>query len=112
VSDTLLEIDARRRIDLRPDEHYRAEQVWLTDLRAHRNLPDRDSRLCELVEFFGFEIAQKAPYATAWFYDDDPRKRRYIEKQLGLDPTTSRSCIMYAFFNMDPERPDLFSTTA
>jgi SAM-dependent methyltransferase len=87
----------------------RAERVWRHDLRAHPHLTDRDSRLCELVEFFGFEIAQKAPYATPWLYDDDPRKKRYIEEKLGLDRTTFDILHMYALFNrMDPDRHDLY----
>jgi hypothetical protein len=68
------------------DEHERAHEIWTRALRAYPDLQDRESRHCELVEYFGWEIGQKAPYCVPWFYEDDPRKERYRE-QLGLECT-------------------------
>jgi 2-polyprenyl-3-methyl-5-hydroxy-6-metoxy-1,4-benzoquinol methylase len=90
------------------DEHERAHETWIRALRAHPDLEDRESRHCELVEYFGWEIGQKAPYCVPWFYEDDPRKERYRE-QLGLDVVTQGILHMYSLFSrMDPERHDLY----
>ena len=88
--------------------HARAQAAFAA-LRAFPDLPERESRLCELVEYFGWEIGHRAAYATPWFYEDDPRRRRY-EAQLGVEDTWTREILhMYALFNrMDPERHDLF----
>jgi len=91
-----------------PDVHDRAEDVYLHRLRDHEHLPDRESRLCELIEYFGWEIGHRAAYATPWFYADDPRNDRYVEA-LGVEPRTFEILHMYALFNrMDPDAHDLF----
>ena len=88
--------------------HDRAEEVFARTLRDHPHLSDRESRLCELVEYFGWEIGQKARYATPWFYEDDPRARRY-EDRIGLRGPVYEILHMYSLFNrMDPEREDFF----
>jgi SAM-dependent methyltransferase len=90
------------------DDHDRAQQMWARTLRAHPDLEDRESRHCELVEYFGWETAHKAPYCVPWFYEDDPRKGRYRE-QLGLDDLTHGILHMYSLFSrMDPQRHDLY----
>jgi SAM-dependent methyltransferase len=92
-----------------PGEHHRAEQVYEGGLRAHPHLSDRESRLNELVEYFGFDVAQKAPYCTPWFYWDDPRRPRYVQEQLGLEPMTFGILHMYTLFNrLDPDRHDMY----
>jgi SAM-dependent methyltransferase len=89
-------------------EHNRAQETWTRALRAHPDLEDRDSRHCELVEYFGWEIAHKAPFCVPWFYEDDPRKDRYRER-LGLDVVTHAILHMYSLFSrMDPARHDLY----
>ncbi len=88
--------------------HERAEEVFRSRLRGHPHLTDRESRLCELIEYFGWETGHKAQYATPWFYEDDPRARGY-EKALGVDNMTFQILHMYSLFNrMDPERHDFF----
>jgi hypothetical protein len=92
-----------------PGRHERAAEVYAGRLRAHPHLTDRESRLNELVEYFGFDIAQKAPYCTPWFYWDDPRRPRYVQEQLGLDPMTFGIMHMYTLFNrLDPDRHDMY----
>jgi SAM-dependent methyltransferase len=101
-----LSAEARRAFP--PGVHEQAKRVYETALRAHPHLDDRDSRLCELVEFFGYEIGAKAQYCTPWFYWDDPRRPAYLEK-LGLDELTFGVLHMYSLFNrLDPARPDLY----
>ena len=77
-------------------------------LRAHAHLPDRDSRLCELIEYYGWEIGHRAQFATPWFYWDDERSRFY-EQQLGVDGMQFQILHMYSLFNrMDPDRHDFY----
>jgi 2-polyprenyl-3-methyl-5-hydroxy-6-metoxy-1,4-benzoquinol methylase len=90
-------------------QHDRALDVFRNRLRVHRHLEsDYDSRLCELVEYFGYEIAQKAPYCRPWIYWDDPRRARYVHDKLGLDEGTFGILHMYALFNrLDPAGSDM-----
>ncbi len=91
-----------------PEQHERAQEIFDEALRAHPHVDDRESRLCELVEFFGYETGAKAQYCTPWFYWDDPRRSAYLEK-LGLDELTFGVLHMYSLFNrLDPARPDLY----
>ena len=86
--------------------HDRAAEVFARRLRAHPHLEERESRLCELIEYFGWETGHRAQFATPWFYEDDPRARGY-EKALGVDNMTFQILHMYSLFNrMDPERHD------
>ena len=88
--------------------HRRAEEVYLRTLRDHPQLSDRESRLCELIEYYGWEIGHRAQFATPWFYEDDPRMVRYAEA-MGVETNQLQILHMYSLFNrMDPERPDLF----
>jgi SAM-dependent methyltransferase len=82
--------------------------MWQGRLRAHPHLEDRESRLCELVEYLGWDVAQKARYCTPWFFEDDPRFTAYY-RQLGLELQQFRLMHQVSLFNrMDPERRDLF----
>ncbi|MDO8212189.1 bifunctional 2-polyprenyl-6-hydroxyphenol methylase/3-demethylubiquinol 3-O-methyltransferase UbiG [Conexibacter sp. CPCC 206217] len=77
-------------------------------MRDQPQLSDRESRLCELIEYYGWEIGHRAQYATPWFYEDDPRARRY-EDALGVSNLEYQILHMYSLFNrMDPERPDFY----
>lgn len=90
-----------------PPAYERAEAMFLR-LRDHPHLPDRESRLYELVERYGWEVGHRARYAAHWFYQDDPREHRYVEA-LGVGGTTHKVLHQYSLFNrMDPERPDFF----
>jgi SAM-dependent methyltransferase len=101
-------VPARTRRVFPPGDHEQAKLMYETVLRAHPHLEDRDSRLCELVEYFGYETGAKAQYCLPWFYWDDPRRPAYLEK-LGLDEFTFGMLHMYALFNrLDPARPDLY----
>jgi len=91
-----------------PGAHEQAWRAFDTTLRAHPHLDDRESRYCELVEFFGYETGAKAPYCAPWFYWDDPRRPAYLQ-QLGLDELTFGVLHMYSLFNrIDPARQDLY----
>lgn len=91
-----------------PGEHDQAEHLFRWEMRAHPELEDRESRLCELVEYFGYETGAKAQFCGPWLYWDDPRRPAYLEK-LGLDPLTHGILHMYSLFNrLDPARPDLY----
>jgi hypothetical protein len=88
--------------------HDRAAEVFTRRLRAHPHLEERESRLCELIEYFGWETGHRAQFATPWFYEDDPRARGY-EKALGVDNMTFQILHMYSLFNrMDPGRHDFY----
>jgi 2-polyprenyl-3-methyl-5-hydroxy-6-metoxy-1,4-benzoquinol methylase len=88
--------------------HDLASEVFQRGLRSHLHMTDRESRLCELIEYFGWEVGHRAQFATPWFYEDDPRARGY-EKALGVDNLTFQIMHMYSLFNrLDPERQDFF----
>jgi SAM-dependent methyltransferase len=90
-----------------PPVHDRAEAMFRA-LRDHAHLEDRESRLHELIEYFGWEVGHRARYAAHWFYQDDPREHRYVEA-LGVGGSAHRILHQYSLFNrMDPERPDFF----
>lgn len=86
----------------------RASSVFARELRMHPHLSDRESRLCELIEYFGWETGHKGQFTTPWFYEDDPRLPAY-EEALGIDHMTFMIMHMYSLFNrMDPDRPDFY----
>jgi SAM-dependent methyltransferase len=90
-----------------PGAHDRAEAMFAR-LRDHEHLPDRESRLCELIEYFGWEIGHRARYAAHWLYQDDPREQRYVQA-LGVRGKAHSILHQYSLFNrMDPERHDFF----
>ena len=71
-------------------------------------MSDKESRLCELIEYFGWEIGHRAQFSTPWFYEDDPRKQAY-QQALGVEGPTAEVLHMYSLFNrMDPDREDFF----
>jgi len=82
--------------------------MYAAKLRDQKHLTDRESRLCELIEYFGWEIGHRGEFATPWFYEDDPRAREY-ERKLGVDNKQFQILHMYSLFNrMDPERNDFY----
>jgi SAM-dependent methyltransferase len=91
-----------------PGKHDQAAHLFRWELRAHTGLEERESRLCELVEYFGYDIGARAAYCGPWLYWDDPRRHTYVEK-LGLDEMTFGILHMYSLFNrLDPAREDLY----
>jgi SAM-dependent methyltransferase len=88
--------------------HDRAYGMFAGPLRVHPHLPDQTSRICELIEHYGWETGHKAEYCTPWRFEDDPRWDAYREA-MGLDPYMFRILHMYALINrLDPDRHDLF----
>ena len=53
-----------------PGRHERAAEVYAGQLRAHPHLTDRESRLNELVEYFGFDLpdveTMRVPSIDTW----------------------------------------------
>ena len=88
--------------------HDRALDVYRGVLHAHKAVPDDESRLCELIEYFGWEKGHRARFTRPWFYWDDPRRKPY-EAALGLTQAEFMIMHQYASFNrFDPERPDMY----
>jgi hypothetical protein len=56
--------------DLRPEGYPRADAVRKR-LHAYDSLTDYDSRLSELIEYFGWETGHKADACRRWFFGDD-----------------------------------------
>jgi 2-polyprenyl-3-methyl-5-hydroxy-6-metoxy-1,4-benzoquinol methylase len=98
----------REQLDPFSTSHDRASEMYAVKLRGHPQLPDRESRLCELIEYYGWEIGHRGQFATPWFYYDDERGRAYV-RQLGVEPMQFQILHMYSLFNrMDPDRPDFY----
>jgi SAM-dependent methyltransferase len=77
-------------------------------LRLYKELSDEESRLSELIEHFGWDVASRAPACRRWFFGDDPKLPRFLER-LGI--TYEQYAVMHqylAFHRLDPARPDLF----
>jgi SAM-dependent methyltransferase len=86
----------------------RAHEMYAGPLRVHRHLPDQTSRICELIERYGWEIGHKAEYCQPWRFEDDPRWDAYRDA-LGLEPFMFRILHMYALINrLDPDRHDMY----
>jgi SAM-dependent methyltransferase len=89
------------------DHHTRAETIYRR-LRRFPELDDYDSRLLELIDYFGWEIGHKAAACRRWFYADDPALPGYLET-LGLTYEQYAILHQYAAFNrLDPAREDMF----
>ena len=77
-------------------------------MRAYPDLPEADSRVQELIEYFGWELGHKAPACRAWLWPDDPRRERLLEA-LGVTNAEFEVLHQYALVNrMDPARPDMY----
>lgn len=93
--------------DLRPEGYPRADAVRKR-LHAYDSLSDYDSRLSELIEYFGWETGHKADACRRWFFGDDVKQRRFLEV-MGLSYWEYAVMHQYAQFNrFDPERPDMY----
>jgi SAM-dependent methyltransferase len=89
------------------DNHTRADAAYRR-LRRFPEVGDYDSRLLELVDYFGWEIGHKAGACRRWFYSDDPALAGYLET-LGLTFEQYAILHQYAAFNrLDPAREDMF----
>jgi 2-polyprenyl-3-methyl-5-hydroxy-6-metoxy-1,4-benzoquinol methylase len=107
----LAEPRAQRRIDpethLRPEGYPRAEAIHKR-LHLHASLSDYDSRLSELIDYFGWETGHKADACRRWFFGDDPAQQRFLDA-LGVTYWEYAVMHQYAQFNrFDPERPDMY----
>src|SRR3954447_7786278 len=77
-------------------------------LHLYRDLPEPESRLSELVEYYGWEVAHRGPACMRWFYRDDPRFHRFLER---MDLTYWQFAVLhqYLLFNrFDPGRADMW----
>ncbi len=93
--------------DLRPEGYPRADAVRKR-LHAYDSLSDYDSRLSELIEYFGWETGHKADACRRWFFGDDVKQQRFLEV-MGLTYWEYAVMHQYAQFNrFDPERPDMY----
>ncbi len=85
----------------------RAEEAFRR-LHLYPELTELESRLSELIEYFGWETGHKADACRRWFYRDDPKYARFRE-QLAISHMEFTILHSYAFANrLDPGRPDLF----
>jgi 2-polyprenyl-3-methyl-5-hydroxy-6-metoxy-1,4-benzoquinol methylase len=88
-------------------ERRRAEQAFHR-LHLYPELTELESRLSELVEYYGWELGHKAAACRRWFYRDDPKYPRFLA-QLGITHMQFTILHSYALVNrLDPARPDLF----
>ena len=93
--------------DLRPEGYPRAAAVRKC-LHAYDSLSDYDSRLSELIEYFGWETGHKADACRRWFFGDDVKQQRFLEA-MGLTYWEYAVMHQYTQFNrFDPERPDMY----
>jgi 2-polyprenyl-3-methyl-5-hydroxy-6-metoxy-1,4-benzoquinol methylase len=92
--------------DLRSDGYPRADEIYRR-LHLYESLSDYDSRLSELIEFFGWETGHKADACRRWFFGDDVKQQRFLEA-MGLTFWEYAVMHQYAQFNrFDPDRPDM-----
>jgi 2-polyprenyl-3-methyl-5-hydroxy-6-metoxy-1,4-benzoquinol methylase len=97
----------RNRLDPNSALHARARALH-ERLHLHKDVSDYDSRLLELVDYFGWEKGHKAHYCRRWFFGDDDQQARFCDT---LDITFWEYAVMhqYSLFNRwDPARPDMF----
>jgi 2-polyprenyl-3-methyl-5-hydroxy-6-metoxy-1,4-benzoquinol methylase len=106
VPDTKPEVDSGTGMDA-SGVHTRAQAVY-ERLRRHPEVTDDESRLLELIDYYGWEIGHKAWACKRWFYRDDEALGRYLEV-LRLSYWQFAIMHQYALLNrFDPQRPDLF----
>jgi hypothetical protein len=76
--------------------------------RVYKSLGHEESRISELIEYFGWDIASRATACRRWFFGDDERLEPFLEK-LGISYEQYAVMHQYIAFNrLDPGRPDLF----
>jgi 2-polyprenyl-3-methyl-5-hydroxy-6-metoxy-1,4-benzoquinol methylase len=99
----------KRFIGLWSDEHLRAQhpramKIFQEMQKYKYNLTDGESRLQELVDFFGYEKGSKAPYCRVYGGESTA-----LREQLKVTPTEYCLLHMVALINrMSPQRDDLF----
>jgi SAM-dependent methyltransferase len=87
--------------------HPRAQNV-LGRLKRFPEVTDDESRLLELIDYFGWETGQKGQACKRWFFADDEALPRYME-DLGISYWEFGIMHQYALFNrFDPRRPDMY----
>lgn len=88
-------------------DRHRAEEAFRR-LHLYPELTEYESRLSELIEYYGWEKGHKADACRRWFYRDDPKYARFREK-LGITHMEFTILHSYALVNRySPERPDMF----
>ncbi len=94
-------------VDLRLGGYPRAESVFRRMHRYHE-LTEYDSRLSELIDYFGWDTGSKGHACRRWFFHDDPKFWKYLEK-MGLEEPEYSVMHQYTnFHRYDWERHDLF----
>jgi SAM-dependent methyltransferase len=94
-------------VDDTASRHPRAHDV-LGRLQRFPEVTDDESRVLELIDYFGWETGQKAQACKRWFFADDEALPRYME-DLGISYWEFGIMHQYALFNrFDPRRPDMY----
>jgi SAM-dependent methyltransferase len=87
--------------------HPRAQAVFQR-LQRFPEVSDEDSRLLELIDYFGWETGHKAQACKRWFFGDDDAHPRFLEN-LGITYWEYAVMHQYALFNrFSAQRPDMF----
>jgi SAM-dependent methyltransferase len=87
--------------------HPRAQAVFQR-LQRFPEVSDEDSRLLELIDYFGWETGHKAQACKRWFFGDDDAHPRFLEN-LGITYWEYAVMHQYALFNrFSSQRPDMF----
>lgn len=77
-------------------------------LRIYKSLSYEESRISELIEHFGWDVASRATACRRWFFGDDEHLARFLD-QLGISYEQYAVMHQYvAFSRLDRARPDLF----
>src|SRR5687767_2683318 len=95
-----------RRVATCTAERHRADEAFRR-LHLYKELTEYESRLSELIEYFGWEKGHKADACRRWFFRDDPKYARFRER-LGITHMEFTILHSYALVNrFDPARPDM-----
>lgn len=89
--------------------HSKAELVF-RNLQLFKEISEYDSRLLELVNYFGWEIGHKAHFCRAFYFDEyEKTKYEKAKEKLGVTDMQYRIMHQYAYFNrLSPDRNDVF----
>ena len=94
------EEEARRR--------YERIDALVPRLHVHPEVSEYESRLLELIDYYGWETGHKAEACKRWFFGDDPEHDAFLER-LGISYWEYSVMHQHALFNrFDRERTDLF----
>jgi SAM-dependent methyltransferase len=87
--------------------HTRARDAYERG-RIYKSLSHEESRISELIEHFGWDVASRATACRRWFFGDDERLDPFLD-QLGISYEDYAVMHQYVAVNrLDPARPDLF----